>query len=69
MDSTYNNPDIYITANGYSDNGEVDDEERISYHKSYLSSLLDAIIKDGVNVKGYTVWSFLDSFEWTEGYS
>lgn len=30
--NTYDAPDIYITGNGYSDNGELDDQERIDYH-------------------------------------
>lgn len=33
IDSTYDSPDIYITANGYSDNGELEDEERVNYHR------------------------------------
>uniref|UniRef100_A0A2N9F884 Beta-glucosidase n=1 Tax=Fagus sylvatica TaxID=28930 RepID=A0A2N9F884_FAGSY len=44
------------------------DSLRIRYHYGHLSYLLKAI-KEGVNVKGYYVWSFLDDFEWDAGYT
>lgn len=69
----YNNPVIYITENGaaYKDeliNGEVNDQERLEYIRDHII-MLDRAIKDGVNLKGYFVWSFIDNFEWTEGIS
>ncbi|KAJ8973206.1 hypothetical protein NQ317_018955 [Molorchus minor] len=66
---TYNNPKILVTENGCSDNGTLDDDMRIDYHRGYLSAVLDAIHEDEVDVFGYTAWSFLDSFEWIMGYS
>ena len=65
---------IYITESGacfddYIDpNGEVLDEARVSYFVDYLLAAGRAI-SEGVNLKGYFAWSFLDNFEWAEGYS
>lgn len=70
---TYGKIPLYITENGaafndsFSDNGAIKDTERVGYLKAYMSSLQKAI-KNGVNVKGYFVWSLLDNFEWAYGY-
>ncbi|KAI7815491.1 glycoside hydrolase [Rhyzopertha dominica] len=65
----YDNPEVIITENGYSDTGEINDEERVNYYQLYLSAVLEAIYEDGVNVTAYTAWSLLDNFEWREGYT
>jgi len=65
---------IYVTENGravddYIDpEGGVDDEERISYLDRHFRAAHEAIER-GVDLRGYMVWSFLDNFEWAEGYS
>jgi beta-glucosidase len=68
----YDIPPIYITENGESlydqfVDGKIVDSERIDYLKNYLLSMKRAM-SEGVDVKGYFVWSFLDNFEWQEGY-
>ncbi|RZC40245.1 Glyco hydro 1 domain containing protein, partial [Asbolus verrucosus] len=68
ISDTYNNPEIFITENGFSDRGGLDDDRRINYLREYLSYLLDAILDDGVNVTHYTAWSLMDNFEWYNGY-
>lgn len=67
----YGNPLVMITENGM-DDGKGDglhDVKRIKYHNDYLTNLAAAIKEDGCNVKGYFVWSLLDNWEWTAGYS
>ena len=70
----YTQVPIYITENGravydYVDpEGEVDDRERISYLDSHIAAL-ESARANGVDVRGYFVWSLLDNFEWAEGYS
>lgn len=63
---------IFVTENGaaFEDNlleGTVKDERRIEYFKNYLTNILKAK-NEGVNVGGYYVWTFMDNFEWAEGY-
>lgn len=65
----YNNPKVLITENGWSDDGRMEDEDRIEYFKSHLQSISKAINDDGCNVIGYTVWSIIDNFEWLRGYT
>ncbi|CAH1103793.1 unnamed protein product [Psylliodes chrysocephalus] len=36
--------------------------------RKYLKAILESIHEDKVNIKGYAVWSFLDSFQWVAGY-
>lgn len=68
----YNLP-IYITESGLSCNdhvfmdGKVHDLERIDYAHLYLSELKKAI-EEGIPIKGYFHWSFMDDFEWSKGY-
>jgi beta-glucosidase len=65
---------VYVTENGapfhdYVDpNGQVNDPERVRYLADHLAEVASAI-DDGVDVRGYFVWSLLDNFEWADGYS
>jgi beta-glucosidase len=67
-------PPIQITENGcaYDDvptpNGGCPDPARIAYHDGHLRALRRAMA-DGVDVRGYFVWSLLDNFEWAEGFT
>ncbi|GAA1277718.1 GH1 family beta-glucosidase [Sphaerisporangium rubeum] len=64
---------IVITENGMCSpdeagpDGRVDDPARVEFLRDHLDCVGDAIAA-GVPVEGYCVWSFLDNFEWAEGY-
>ncbi|KAJ8924096.1 hypothetical protein NQ315_006878 [Exocentrus adspersus] len=68
MDYVYNPSEILITENGVPDSELYSDNTRIEYYRDYLNAVLDAILIDRVKIIGYTAWSFIDGFEWTEGY-
>ena len=69
----YNTP-IIITENGMSCHdtvsldGKVHDPNREDYLHRYLLSYRRAA-EDGVDLRGYFQWSFLDNFEWASGYN
>ncbi len=67
-----NIPPMVITESGaaFRDelvNGFVEDKNRLAYLKDHLQQVLSAK-SEGVIVDGFFVWSFLDNFEWAEGY-
>ena len=64
---------IYITENGmgYKDdfiNGEIDDTARINYVREHMEAIIEAV-SNGVNVKGYFIWSLMDVLSWTNGFN
>jgi beta-glucosidase len=73
LDRDYDLPPLFITENGaaYPDlviDGGVKDEERRGYIETHIRAIADAI-DQGVDVRGYFVWSLLDNFEWAAGYT
>ncbi|MFD6971398.1 GH1 family beta-glucosidase [Streptomyces sp. NPDC059949] len=66
-------PPVHITENGsaehdaLSPDGQVHDADRVQYLADHLAALR-AAMDEGVDVRGYYVWSLLDNFEWALGY-
>jgi len=66
--------EIYITENGVcfddqlDEEGEIHDLGRCEFIRNYLISLQRAIQED-YPARGYFLWSFMDNYEWAEGYS
>jgi len=65
-------PPVFITENGLprADTvvaGRVRDDERIAYLDACLEQVVGAI-RQGLDVRGYYVWSLLDNLEWGLGY-
>ena len=65
---------LYITENGMSCHddvsldGKVHDPNRQNFLDLYISALQQAN-DEGVDLRGYFLWTFLDNFEWDKGYT
>lgn len=55
---------IYITENGIS---TTQDERRCRFLLQHLG-IIHRAIQQGVDVRGYLHWSFVDNFEWQHGF-
>ena len=44
----YNNPPLYITENGFSDKGTLDDQDRIDYYRGYINEVLKGMDANSV---------------------
>lgn len=64
---------IMVTENGMAnvdmifEDGRVHDPQRSEYLRTHIRGLKKAN-DEGVPVIGYSCWSFMDNFEWAEGY-
>ncbi|WP_049580911.1 GH1 family beta-glucosidase [Streptomyces sp. SBT349] len=65
---------LYVTENGaafddrVTEEGHVHDEDRRAYLDSHFRAAHRAL-SEGVDLRGYFVWTLLDNFEWSHGYS
>ncbi|HEX4416612.1 MAG TPA: GH1 family beta-glucosidase [Kofleriaceae bacterium] len=71
----YGNLPLYVMENGaafydppVAELGRVHDPLRVSYLRAHLRAA-HAAIQQGVDLRGYMVWSLLDNLEWSLGFS
>jgi beta-glucosidase len=66
--------EVYISENGASSDdqvapdGHVYDTDRLMYLRNHLTNAHRAVT-EGWPLRGYFLWSLLDNFEWSDGYS
>ena len=67
---------FYITENGYGYEGDeavsdadgmIHDDYRIDYVRRALSQV-ERMIGEGMDIRGYYLWTLMDNFEWTAGH-
>ncbi len=74
LNANYKHPALYVTENGaaFEDNqnadGSIPDDDRLAYLHDYLAACHRAI-SEGVDLRGYFLWSLMDNFEWGFGYA
>ncbi|NDI35936.1 glycoside hydrolase family 1 protein [Chengkuizengella sediminis] len=74
--NNYGNIECFISENGMGveneqrfldDDGCIHDDYRIDFFKGHLRWVHKAI-EEGVNVKGYHLWTFMDNWSWLNAY-
>jgi beta-glucosidase/6-phospho-beta-glucosidase/beta-galactosidase len=61
--ASYGKP-LWVTENGIAD---ANDSKRPSYIVNHIAVVQD-MVAHGVDIRGYTYWSFVDNLEWANGY-
>ena len=69
----YDLPRLFVAENGaaFADrmqSGRVHDAERVLYLQQHIAAV-QAAMAQGARVGGYMVWSLMDNFEWSFGYT
>ncbi len=71
INDRYNVP-LFNVENGLgacdviAEDGKIHDEYRIDYHRQHIKAMKEAV-EEGVDLRGYTVWGFLDLVSFTTG--
>jgi beta-glucosidase len=72
--AAYTDIPLYVTENGaaFDDalgpDEQIDDQARVDYLRAHIAAAHRAIA-EGIDLRGYYVWTLLDNFEWAHGYS
>ncbi|GIP63236.1 6-phospho-beta-glucosidase GmuD [Virgibacillus pantothenticus] len=76
LKNNYGNIECFISENGMGvenedrfkdESGVIQDDYRITFYKDHLKWVHKALA-EGVNVKGYHVWTFMDNWSWMNAY-
>ncbi len=59
---------IYVLENGMADS-DMEDTRRQKFMVTHLREVWNAINHGGADIRSYMHWSFIDNFEWAEGFT
>jgi beta-glucosidase len=59
---------IFVLENGMAD-GQMNDDRRQRFLVTHLREIWNAINYGGADIRGHMHWSFIDNFEWAEGFT
>ncbi|MCE9616000.1 MAG: beta-glucosidase [Lentisphaerae bacterium] len=75
LNQRYGPRTFIVTENGLykkdetlAEDGTCDDHDRVDYLRTHVAALQDAIAS-GVDIRGYCIWSLMDNFEWSAGFT